>query len=508
MTVATRVRYTPTLEEARAVARPGLLIPIYRTITADLETPVSAYLKLARGGTGPSFLLESVEGSEQVARYSFLGTEPALAIDLPTEGGYVERRNGEFAHHPGPPADPLALMQPHLTREVASVPGLPRFHGGFVGFLGYEVAGRFEHLPAPRPDSLGLPDAALGRFDDIAVFDHVLHQLKIVSHIAVDDPNDLEHAYEAAVARIDGLAQRLRQPLGPTFVGAQHAAPSKATQPAGWANISREEYEEVVRRARRYIVQGEVIQVVPSRRTARPTHADPFAIYRTLRTVNPSPFMFFLDFGDYQLIGASPELLVKVEDGVVTTHPIAGTRRRGATPDEDRALEEELRNDEKERAEHLMLVDLGRNDVGRVSEPGSVRVTQFMGVERYSHVMHLVSRVEGRLRGDLTAFDALRACFPAGTVSGAPKIRAMEIINELEPDRRGPYAGAVGVFGYGGGLEVAITIRTITLRAGVAYVQSGGGVVFDSQPDKEYEETVSKAQAMLRAIDIAEEGDL
>jgi anthranilate synthase component 1 len=390
---------------------------------------------------------------------------------------------------------------------VAPVPGLPRFHGGFVGFLGYEIAGRFERLPEPKPSSLGLPDAALGRFDDIVVFDHVLHQLKIVSHIAIDDAANLESEYDAATTRIEAIAERLRQPLDASIVGARSAVPLRQAQDP-WANIARQEYEGLVRRARQYIIEGEIIQVVPSRRQARPTSASPFSIYRTLRTVNPSPFMFYLDYGDYQLIGASPELLVKVEDGVVTTHPIAGTRRRGRTPEEDRALEEELLNDEKERAEHLMLVDLGRNDVGRVAQPGTVHVTQFMGVERYSHVMHLVSRVEGRLRQDVTAFDALRSCFPAGTVSGAPKIRAMEIINELEPDRRGPYAGAVGVFGYGDGLEVAITIRTITLRGGVAYVQSGGGIVFDSQPETEYEETVSKAQAMLRAIDIAEQGEV
>jgi len=336
--------------------------------------------------------------------------------------------------------------------------------------------------------------------DTMLIFDHVMHKIKILSHAHLN--GDIEEAYQKAVDRIDDLVGRLNQPLK---ISQQMNAITRPTSESKLSsNFSREEFEASVLKIKEYITAGEAIQVVLSQRLVQPTQAAPFEIYRALRTINPSPYMFFLDFKDFYLIGASPEILVRVEDGVVTSRPLAGTRRRGKTPAEDLALEKELRSDEKERAEHIMLVDLGRNDVGRVSEPGSVEVSQLMGVERYSHVMHLFTHVEGKLRRDLTAFDALRACFPAGTVSGAPKIRAMEIIAELEPEKRGPYAGAAGYFSFSGNMDMAISIRTMVMTKGIAYTQAGGGIVYDSVPEREFEEAMNKARALLKAISQAE----
>ena len=480
--------YTPSLEEARSLASRGNLAPIYREVAADLETPVSAYLKVARGQH--SFLLESVEGGERLARYSFIGTEP-----------YRVLRSGPAAGANGYSGDPLLAIQDELERfRVVSVPGLPRFHGGAVGYLAYEVARYFERLPAPEPDPQGLPEAVFMFTDTLLVFDHLQHNIKVVSHLRLD--GDIDAAYRQAAWRVEELVQRLARPLT-SLPYRQATEPPPRPEPVS-SNMTREEYEAKVERARQYIIAGDVIQVVPSQRLFRRTHAHPFEVYRALRTINPSPYMYYLELGDAHIVGASPEMLVRVEDGVVATHPIAGTRPRGRDPAEDAALEQELRSDEKERAEHVMLLDLGRNDIGRVSQPGTVQVTQCMEVERYSHVMHLVSHVSGRLRQDMTSYDALRACFPAGTVSGAPKIRAMEIIAELESHRRGPYAGAVGYFDLSGNLDTAITIRTIVMKDGVAHVQAGGGVVFDSLPEREYQETLSKAQALLRAIEQAE----
>jgi len=382
--------------------------------------------------------------------------------------------------------------------NVARVPGLPRLCGGAVGYLSYETAGRFERLPMPDADVLGLPESCFMFVHTMLIYDHVTHTIKILSHVKPGD--DLDSAYAEAVARIDSLAARLRQPL-------QAPAGPESVEPAETSyrsNVTREQFEQAVVTVKDLISQGEAIQVVLSQRLSRPTSAAPFDIYRKLRTINPSPYMFYLDCGGFQLVGASPEILVRVEDGKVMTRPLAGTRRRGRTTEEDILLEHELRNDEKECAEHIMLVDLGRNDIGRVSEPGSVAVSDLMDVERYSHVMHLVTHVEGRLRPDLTALDALRACFPAGTVSGAPKVRAMEIVAELEPDRRGPYAGAVGYLSYSGNMDMAITIRTIVTSGGSAHAQSGCGIVYDSVPAHEFEETMNKARALLKAIDQAE----
>jgi len=476
--------YNPTLSEVQQLKKHGNLVPIYREIVADLETPVSAYLKIARGAH--SFLLESVEGGERLARYSFIGTEPYLILKT---GG-------------GESIDPLLAVEKELNKySLVSVSELPRFHGGAVGYLAYEVVKHFEELPSPHCDPLGLPESVFMFADTVLVFDHLTHKIKIVSLAHLDD--DVERAYLKAVEKIDSLAERLSQPMeqGPREKG------MPATTSSVWSNLSQAEFEARVAQAKEYICAGEIIQVVLSQRLGRTTNASPFDIYRALRTVNPSPYMYYLHLGDCHIIGASPEMLVRVEDGVVATHPIAGTRPRGANPAEDLILEDELRSDEKECAEHIMLLDLGRNDIGRVSEPGTVQVTQLMEVERYSHVMHLVSHVQGRLRQGLSQFDALRACFPAGTVSGAPKIRAMELIAGLEPDKRGPYAGAVGYFSFSGNLDTAITIRTIVMTEDSAYVQAGGGIVADSVPEREYQESLNKAQALLKAIEQAEACD-
>jgi anthranilate synthase component 1 len=472
--------YKPTLVELKKLKKQGNLVPVYREIKADLDTPVSAYLKIARGKY--SFLLESVEGGERLARYSFLGTEPSKILITG-----------------GPDAtDPLLLIEREFKRlKPVAVEGLPRLNGGMVGYLGYEAAKHFEDLPSPENDPIRLPEAVLMRADTLLIFDHLAHVIKVVSHARLD--GDIDKNYKKAVAKIDSLVARLQQPV-------PMPDPEKTTtkKSAVKSNLTQKQYEAIVTRVKKYIYDGDIIQAVPSLRLARRTSASPFAIYRALRSVNPSPYMYFLHLDDFYIVGASPELLVRVEDGVVSNHPIAGTRPRSKDSQKDMALGEELKKDEKECAEHVMLVDLARNDVGRISQPGTVKVMQFMDIERYSHVMHLVSHVQGRLKPGLTQFDALRAGFPAGTVSGAPKIRAMQIIAELEPDKRGPYAGAVGYFDFRGNMDTAITIRTIIVKDGTAYVQAGAGIVADSVPEREYRECLNKAQALLTAIDKAE----
>jgi anthranilate synthase component 1 len=471
--------YYPTLDEVKQLKQHGNLVPVYCEMMADLETPVSAYLKVARGNY--SFLLESVEGGERLARYSFIGMEPSLVIKTGNDN----------------PVDPLTLIEKEFQRyKLVPVAGLPRFHGGMVGYLGYEVARYFERLPSPQKDPLGLPESMLMLADTLLVFDHLTHKIKVVSHAHLD--RDVEQAYCEATDKIDSLVERLNQPIRTKI------SPSSLTESSISCNMSQAEYEATVAHTREYIYAGDIIQGVMSQRLSRRTEASPFAIYRALRSINPSPYMYFLHLDDCYIVGASPELLVRVEDGIVSNHPIAGTRPRSRDISRDKALAEELKKDEKECAEHLMLVDLARNDIGRISEPGTVNVTQFMDIERYSHVMHLVSHVQGKLRAEMTQFDALRACFPAGTVSGAPKIRAMEIIAELEPDKRGPYAGAVGYFDFSGNLDTAIAIRTIVIKDGVAHVQVGAGIVADSIPKKEYQECLNKAQALLSAISQAE----
>jgi len=478
--------YYPTLEEVKEFKGQGNLVPVYREIVADLETPVSAFLKINRGGC--SFLLESVEGGQRLARYSFIGTDPYRVLTT----------RGEDK------TDPLPLIEEELNKyQVVQVADLPRFCGGAVGYLAYETVTRFEELPSPESDSLNLPESMFMLVDSMLVFDHVMHKIKVLSHVHLD--GDIDVAYQQAVDRIESLIDRLNQPLQPA---PRAKADTSANGGKLSSNLTKEQFEAGVLKIKQYITEGEAIQVVLSQRLAQPTSVAPFEIYRALRTINPSPYMFFLDFNDFHIVGASPEILVRVEDGLVMTRPLAGTRPRGKTAEDDMRLEQELRNDEKERAEHIMLVDLGRNDIGRVSQPGTVEVSDLMDVERYSHVMHLVTHVQGKLRSDLNAFDALRACFPAGTVSGAPKIRAMEIIAELEPEKRGPYSGAAGYFSFSGNMDMAISIRTMVMNKGVAYVQAGCGVVYDSVPEREHEESMNKARALLKAISQAESSDL
>ncbi len=493
------MQFKPTLEEMRTMGGQGNLCPIYTDILADLETPVSAFLKVARGPW--SFLLESVEGGQHLARYSFIGAEPYMTLRFAegiahaVQGGYKQTM---------PYSDPLAVLDSYLRAyRPVRLPDLPRFVGGAVGYLSYETVGSFERLPRPEQRGYLMPDGLWQFVDTLLVFDHLKHKIKVLTHVHLD-AEDLEAEYARATRKLEELVARLAVPLPPE--AARQSRPKQPGDPAvaPRSNVSQAEYERRVLKAKEYIAAGDIFQVVPSQRFSRPVTAEPFTIYRALRTINPSPYMFYLHMPEGDLVGASPELLVRVEDGLVTTHPIAGTRPRGKDTEDDAQLADELLADEKERAEHLMLVDLGRNDIGRVATPGSVRVPNFMFVEKFSHVMHLVSHVTGRLRSDMSALDALRAVFPAGTVSGAPKIRAMEIIAELEGEQRGIYAGAVGHVGFNGDLDTCIALRTMVVKDGVAYVQAGGGVVADSDPTMEFRESCNKAAALLRAIEEAE----
>ncbi len=497
---------TPTLEEVRALAEKASAagvhgtVPVYREIMADLETPVSAFLKIRRDR--PAFLLESVEGGERLARYSFIGADPLAVLTLADGTATVASGHGVRTESC---ADPLAaiahLLEPYRGTPVPGL-ALPRFVGGAVGYLSYEAVRAFEpRVSAAAGPGLGLPDGTFLLADSLLVFDHLERTIKAVSHVRREAGSTFEEAYATAATRVEGLIALLRSgtPQLPHGGVPVDIPVEERCRP----NTSPERYREIVERAKEYIAAGDVIQVVLSQRVDVPTPAHPFTIYRALRTINPSPYMFYLDFLDHQIVGASPELLVRLEDRIVTNHPIAGTHPRGDTPEMDAALAEDLAA-EKERAEHVMLVDLGRNDIGRVASPGTVRVPQLMGVERYSHVMHLVSHVEGELADGLTGLDALRSCFPAGTVSGAPKVRAMEIIAELETDRRGPYAGAVGYVDFAGGMDTAIALRTMVVKDGIASMQAGGGIVADSTPDGEYAESHHKMRSSLRAIELAE----
>jgi anthranilate synthase component I len=493
-------KYYPTVEQVKELAGKGNLTPIYREIMADLETPVSAFLKISHDEPN-SFLLESVEGGERLARYSFMGTDPYLVLRL--ENGVAYARLGghkqTFSF-----TDPLEVIASYLKEyQLVEAPGianeLPRFYGGAVGYLGYEAVNYFEKLPKKEANPLDVPEAVYIFMDTVVVFDHLKRKIKLVSHVHLD--GDIERSYAEASAKIEKLAQKLVEPVPLEIIQGKVAG---ATSGAPTSNMTREEYEAAVVQTKEYIKAGDIFQANVGQRFARPTDTKPINIYRALRAVNPSPYMFYLHFPDFHIIGASPELLVQVEGSTVVTHPIAGTRPRGKTPDADAAFAAELIADPKECAEHVMLVDLGRNDLGRVSAPGTVHVEDIMHIERYSHVMHMVSNVKGTLAPGKTAFDALRSCFPMGTVTGAPKIRAMEIISELEPEQRGAYGGAVGYFGYSGNMDTCLTIRTIVLKNNIAYVQAAAGLVADSVPASEYEETVNKVKGMLRALDEAE----
>jgi anthranilate synthase component I len=490
----------PSLEAFGQLARQGNVIPVYADLMADFETPVSAYAKLAPGG--PAYLLESVEGGENLNRYSFIGCRPRKIFVCGPETTEI-RRPGHAPEKIPTPADPLTLIQQEIAgHRPVKLPGMPRFTGGAVGYIGYEYISRIEpSVPTAARDELKIPLIYFMLSDTLLIFDRVKQTLRLCvnAHVENDSPAACAAAHAAAVAEIQSLEEILRQPRALAPAPLIPAPPLQV--PPG--NFTRPAYEAVVEGVKEYIRAGDIIQIVPSQRFSRPFDRSALDLYRALRSVNPSPYMFILDTGDFALVGASPEVHVRLTDGRVEIRPIAGTRPRGATPAEDTALEQELLADEKERAEHLMLVDLARNDIGRVCAFGSVHVPEFMAVERYSHVMHIVSQVEGRIEPGRNAFDLMRATFPAGTVSGAPKIRAMQIIAGQEPVQRSFYAGALGYFSYDGNLDSCITLRTALLQKGRMYIQAGGGVVADSDPAAEYQETINKASALFKAAEIA-----
>lgn len=480
------------------LATQGNLVPVYREIMADMDTPVTAFRKIDDGRY--SFLLESIEGGEKWARYSFLGTSPSLIVR--SKGRQVELlRNGSLVEQQEVD-DPTTVVRNLLAGyQPVEVPGLPRFFGGAVGYLGYDMVRHFEQLPSQRPDTIGAWDSLFMITDSLLIFDNVKQKIQVVAIAHLEAGQSLEDAYQQATTRIDSLVAKLRSPL----------AASATTRPASGSvgfgsNMTQAAFEGAVERCKEYVRAGDIIQIVLSQRFSGDLTVDPFDIYRVLRTMNPSPYMFFLRCDDTVVVGASPEVMVRKEGSKVELRPIAGTRPRGATPEEDARLAEELLADPKERAEHVMLVDLGRNDLGRVCTTGSVEVSELMVIERYSHVMHIVSNVRGELTEGRDAFDLVRATFPAGTLSGAPKIRAMEIIDELEPLRRGVYGGAVGYVSYSGNMDLAIAIRTLVVKDGKVHLQAGAGIVADSDPTAEWQETVNKAMAVRRAIEIAEKG--
>jgi anthranilate synthase component I len=495
--------YSLSFEAFKRLSSEGNLIPLYREILADFETPVSAFTKIDHGPS--AYLLESVEGGEKWARYSFLGSGSSVLLQeqkgamVMTRGAHVER----FPLSLKPEETPLDRLR-HVMAEYrpVTIAELPPFVGGAVGYVSYDVVRYFEDIPMRRKDDSGFPVMAFLLTDTLLIFDNIAHTIKVVAnaHVPSRKPADVRGAYADAASRIDRMIARLKRPLRRTPVSHRRKPMSFAS------NMSRADFEKIVVRTKEYICAGDIVQTVVSQRWETRLQTAPFEVYRALRLINPSPYMYYLRIGDVVLVGSSPETLVRCEEGRVSLRPIAGTRPRGATEQQDRLLERELQADEKERAEHIMLVDLGRNDIGRVAKKGTVAVDGLMKVERYSHVMHLVSQVNGSLGEGKSSYDVLQACFPAGTVSGAPKIRAMQIIEELEPTRRGPYAGAVGYFSFSGNMDVAINIRTVVIKGRQAYIQAGAGIVADSEPEREYEETCNKARAMMKAVELAERG--
>jgi anthranilate synthase component 1 len=492
----------PEFNEFKKKAKEGNLIPVYKEVLADLETPLSAFLKL-KGKIG--FLLESVVGGEKWARYSFIGSNPSLTIE--SKGKNLTIKKGSLKKKIRFDNDPFEIISAELKRyKPVSIPGLPRFFGGFVGYIGYDIVRHFEKLPDNHHAGLDLPDLFLMFTDTLLVFDNLTQKIKVISNAYIED--NLKKAYEKAERKIENIVEKLKSkvvvPKNPrsSFISGRK---SRSRLLTGFtSNFSKEHFLRAVKKAKKYVKAGDVIQVVLSQNFERMVNINSINAYRALRVINPSPYMYYINTDKCTLVGSSPEILVRLEGDTIELRPIAGTRKRGSSEEEDLLLEKELRADPKEMAEHIMLVDLGRNDVGRVAVTGSVKVTELMTVERYSHVMHLVSNIVGRLKSGQNAFDVLRASFPAGTVTGAPKIRAMEIIEELEPTRRGPYAGCVGYFGFSGNMDMCITIRTIIFKDKKAYIQAGAGIVADSDPEREYMETVNKAKGMFKAIEIAE----
>ncbi|MEO6873586.1 MAG: anthranilate synthase component I [Opitutaceae bacterium] len=488
----------PSRDAFLRLATEGNVIPVYTDLMADFETPVSAYAKLKEAG--PSYLLESVEGGERLSRYSFIGCRPRKIFICGPQTTEI-RQPGKPTETVPTPRDPLQLIETEMAGyKPVTLPDLPRFTGGAVGFVGYEYITRIEPtVPAAKADELKVPLLYFMLSDSLLIFDRAKQTLRLCVNAHVQGDSGV--AYDAAVAEVKALHELLKQPR--ELPPAPLIEPEKIEVPSG--NFTRERFEKAVEDSKEYIRAGDIIQVVGAQRFTKPFTKTPLDLYRTLRTVNPSPYMFILEAGDFSIVGASPEVHVRLTDGLVEIRPIAGTRRRGATVAEDLALEKELLADAKEKAEHLMLVDLARNDIGRVCQFGSVVVPQFMAVERYSHVMHIVSQVEGRISPDKNAYDLMRATFPAGTVSGAPKIRAMQIISEIEQLQRGFYAGALGYFGYDGNMDTCIMLRTALLKNGQVYIQAGGGWVADSVPAEEYQETINKASALFKALAMAEQ---
>ncbi|MCX5705134.1 MAG: anthranilate synthase component I [Candidatus Omnitrophica bacterium] len=490
--------YYPSLDEFLKLSAKGNVIPVYKEINADLDTPVSAFLRIRKDDY--AFLLESVEGQEKLARYSFLGSNPALVFK--SKGRNIEilyrhkRSSDKFVTKTSPLDEIESIMRDF---KAVRVKGLPRFYGGLVGFMGYDTVRFFEEIPDKNPDDLGLPDAVFMLTDTILIFDHVNHTIKIVTNIFLQNKllskREKTRIYNNAIKRLDSIHHEFDQTV-------KESSPAvKKVKNTVISNFTKPQFEAIVRKAKEYIRNGDIIQVVLSQRFGLKVHREPFEIYRSLRSLNPSPYMYFLKLKDMTLVGTSPEMLVRCEDGQISTRPIAGTRPRGKSDEEDKRLATELFNDKKERAEHLMLVDLGGNDLGWVSKTASVKVNEFMNIEKYSHVMHLVSEVKGILDNKrYSIYDVLKATFPAGTVSGSPKIRAMEIIDDLENLRRGPYAGCVGYFSFSHNMDTCITIRTIVIKGNNAYIQAGAGIVADSVPKNEYFESVNKAKALIEAI--------
>jgi anthranilate synthase component I len=491
--------YYPTKKEFIELAKKGNLIPVYRDILTDFETPLSVFTKIDKSGY--SFLLESVEGGERLGRYSILGSDPSLIFS--SKGCRITLTEGKVSSNFTTKTDPIEELKGILNRyRFVNVKGLPRFCGGLVGYLGYDMARFIERLPDKNPDDLKVPDSVFMLTDTLLIFDHVDHKIKVVSNIHVKD--DASAAYERGVKKIDTIVNYLKNAL--TGKAQAYTSRRRAQKFILQSNFTKNGFEDVVKKAKEYIKDGDIIQTVLSQRLNISVDCQPFQIYRALRSINPSPYMYYLKLDDFFLVGSSPEIMVRCEGGLVEVRPIAGTRPRGASQIEDETLVKDLLRDPKERAEHIMLVDLGRNDIGRVCEYKSIKVSELMTIEKYSHVMHIVSDVSGRLKKGMDLFDVMRATFPAGTVTGAPKVRAMEIIEELENVRRGPYAGSVGYFSFSGNLDTCITIRTILIKGKVAYIQAGAGIVADSDPGREYQETLNKAKALLKAIETAERG--
>ncbi|SVB48653.1 uncharacterized protein METZ01_LOCUS201507 [marine metagenome] len=491
----------PTLKEFKEKSKQGNLIPVYKEVLADLDTPVSAYMKMCGGEY--SFLLESVEGGEKWARYCFLGFDPSIIISIKGNEVVVEK-NGQPKSILITKGNPLIGLKDILARyQPVDVEGLPRFSGGAVGFVSYDMVRSFEDLPEDTMDDLQVPDARFVITDTLLIFDNVAQTIKIVSNAHVDNEN-IEESYNQAVRNIDAIEKKLKTSL-PVNVN-NESSPKIDSLNRIESNFEKEHFINAVQKIKNYILEGDVIQVVLAQRLKFNISKDPFTIYRALRSINPSPYMYYLKFGDLKVVGSSPEILVRLEGEKIEVRPIAGTRKRGQSEEEDQALENDLLSDEKELAEHIMLVDLGRNDVGRVAETNSVSVNEKFTIERYSHVMHIVSNVQGELKKGLDGYDVLAATFPAGTLSGAPKVRAMEIIEELEPTRRGLYGGAVGYISFNGNMDTAIAIRTLLIKNNTAYLGVGAGIVADSIAENEFEETMNKGKALLKAIELAEKG--